>query len=795
MRLSYNWLKSYVDLSGVTPTELAEAITACGLEVEGIETVASGTKLVIGYVESCIDHPDSDHLHLCQVNVGSDTRQVVCGAPNVAGGQKVIVALPGCVLPGGEIKEGVIRNQESKGMICSLSELGVDKKQLTDEQLDGIEVLSPDAQIGNTDVLAYLSLDDSILDVSLTPNRNDCLAMWSMAKEVGAILNREVKLPNYKVDVEEIPSVLQISAETEKCPVFIGKIINNIKIQESPKWIKDALQGAGVKAINNVVDISNLVMLETGQPLHFYDLAKVPAKQISVIQGCKEPYTALDGVEYKIQPDDIMISTDGHVIGIAGIMGGDDSKIDENTQGIIIEAAIFDAVCVRNTARRLNLPTEAATHFIKGVEPLAGVKAVERSLQLLLEYADANGIEETIVAGSIDDKQTVIKVTLSKVNKILGTNFTMDEAIEPLTRLDLNPIVANDEITVTIPSYRTDLKIAEDIIEEIIRIRGFDNITSTLPVMEATVGTLVENGKTRRTIKNILTGNGLSEIITYSLVAKRLIDDAVLPVEGVVEIANPISDERRYYRTSLIPSMLETISFNQARSLTDWGMFEISNVYDGNRQGYEHLAIAISDQVNHSSWQKRTTVGDFYLIKGLIIDLLAKLGISETRITIKENNTDTRNFHPKHSAEIYLGLKLIGVFGEVHPAIQDSKDIDKCVIAELNLSEIYAAKPAKIKYIPVCKFPAVRHDIAILVDNAINAQQIISVIRKHGGKLLVEAEVFDVYQGKGIEEGKKSIAVSLVYQSSEKTLSEQEIVPIQTEILEYLDKELKAQLR
>jgi len=795
MRLSYNWLKSYVDLSGITPKELATAITACGLEVEGIEVMASGTNLVIGYVESCIEHPDSDHLHLCQVNTGNDSRQIVCGAPNVASGQKVIVALPGCILPGGEIKEGVIRNQESKGMICSLAELGVDKRQLTEEQLAGIEVLPADAEVGNVNVLEYLSLDDSILEVSLTPNRNDCLAMWSMAKEVGAILNREVKLPDYQVEIDESSTALRIDTETEKCSVFIGKIINNVTIKESPKWIKDALQGAGVKSINNVVDISNLVMLETGQPLHYYDLAKIPAKQISAVQGCSEPYTALDGIEYKIIPDDIMISTNGHIIGIAGIMGGDDSKIDENTTGIIIEAAIFDAVSVRGTARRLNLPTEAATHFIKGVEPLAGVKAVQRSVQLLVEYANASGIEETIVAGKINDNEVKITVTLAKINRVLGTNFTLEEVVEPLVRLDLNPETTDGEITVTVPSYRPDLKIAEDIIEEIIRIRGFDNISSSLPVMETTVGSLPKNGRTRRSIKSALTGNGLSEIITYSLVSKKHIDESTLPINGVVEIANPISDERRYYRTSLIPSMLETASFNHARSQTSWGMFEIGSVYDGNRQGYEHLAIAISDNINHSSWQKINTTGDFYLLKGLIIDLLAKLGFSESRITIKQNSTDIKNFHPKHSAEIYLGLKLIGVFGEVHPAVRIAKDIDKCVIAELNLDELYSAKPAKVKYVPVCKFPAVTHDIAILVDSSTQAHDIISIVRKQGGKLLVEAEVFDVYQGKGIADGKKSIAVSLVYQSNERTLSENDITPIQNKILEYLEKELNAKLR
>jgi len=795
MRLSYNLLKQYVDLNDVTPKKLADAITSCGLEVEGIEVMASGTKLVIGYVEKCIDHPDSDHLHVCTVNTGTDVRQIVCGAPNVGKGQKVIVALPGCVLPQIEIKAGVIRGQESNGMICSLSELGVDKKQLTEEQLSGIEVLPDDAVVGNTEVLKYLSLDDTILDVGLTPNRNDCLAMWSMAKEVGAILNREVKIPNYSYSVEESITNLVIKSETEKCPLFIGKIINELEIKESPKWIKDALQGAGIKAINNVVDISNLVMLETGQPLHFYDLAKIPEKEITVVQGLEESYTALDGIEYNIKPNDIMISTDGKAIGIAGIMGGDDSKIDESTKGIIIEAALFDAVCIRNTSRRLNLQTEAAMHFTKGVEPLAGVKAVERSVQLLLEYASAKGIEKTVVCGKVNDELTKVSVSLKKVNAVLGTNFTIEEAIEPLKRLDFNPTVDGDIIISTIPTYRTDIKIAEDIIEEIIRIRGFEHISSTLPVMPTIVGTLPHNTANRRQIKSLLNGLGLNEIITYSLVSHRHIAGAIFAMKTPVELSNPMSDERRYYRTALLPSMLDTIAFNNARSQSNWGMYETGAVFDNDGSVQERLTIAFSNYMSLSRWQKVGEVGDFFNMKGKILGIFEMLGFNESRITFKVNEVDKDNFHPLHSATVYLGKDLLGIFGEVHPSIVSERGIEKCMIAELDLSLLYASKPSRIKYTPVGKYPSVTHDIAILVDETVSADAIVSTIRKYGGKLLQSAEIFDVYQGKGIEESKKSVAISLVYQSLERTLSEQDITPVQEEILAGLDKALAAQLR
>lgn len=477
MRVTYNWLKQYMDLSDITPEQIAEIMTRGGLEVEGMEKVASGSDLVIGKVLECVPHPDSDHLHVCQVDTGDTVRQIVCGAPNVAAGQKVIVALPGCILPGGEIKSGVIRGQKSDGMICALFELGVDKKQLTEKQLSGIEELPEDAEVGNREVLKYLNLDDIIFDVSLTPNRADCLSIWALAKEVGALLNKKVALPDYSYETETVPATFKLSSETEKCPLFEGKIINHVVIKPSPKWLQDLLHSAGVKAINNVVDISNFVMLETGQPLHFYDLAKIPLREITVKTGLEETYTALDGIDYQIKPEDIMITTGGKAIGIAGIMGGDDSKIDDETKGIIIEAATFSNVQIRNTARRLGLDTEASQHFSKGIDPLGGHKAVERSVQLLLELAEASGIEETVLCGDPSFEPIVIDAPVNKINGLLATKFTAEQVESVFERLDFHPEkVSDDIIRVTIPSYRRDIKVWQDLSEEVVRMLGYENI-------------------------------------------------------------------------------------------------------------------------------------------------------------------------------------------------------------------------------------------------------------------------------------------------------------------------------
>ena len=381
MRISRKWFNQFMDVQDLSIEEMAKRITDAGFEVEGIEHLSQGTNLVIGHVETCTEHPDSDHLHCTTVNVGNEVVNIVCGAPNVAAGQNVIVALPGAVLPGGEIKNGVIRGVESNGMICSLLELGVDPASLDDDQKSGIEVLPADAPVGNTDPLGYLGLDDEVLDIGLTPNRNDCLAAFNMAKEAGAILNREVKLPKYEgaSDVGT-PSNLHVESTTSKCPLFYGKVINHLTIKESPKWMKELLAASGVKSINNIVDISNIVMLETGQPMHFYDAKSLPSQSIVVADGFDEEYTALDGVTYKLQPEDIVITNQGKPIGIAGVMGGDDSKILDTTDSIIIECAIFDHVAIRNTARRLNLSTEASVRYQKGIEPLASKKALDRSI-------------------------------------------------------------------------------------------------------------------------------------------------------------------------------------------------------------------------------------------------------------------------------------------------------------------------------------------------------------------------------------------------------------------------------
>lgn len=800
MNISKKWLSQYIELEDLSIEEIADKITTAGSEVEGIERMSEGTNLIIGEVLSCEDHPDSDHLHVCKVNLGNSVEQIVCGAPNVAANQKVIVAKVGAKLPGGEIKAGVIRGQESNGMICSLLELGVDPHSLSEESKNGIEILDNDAPVGNENPLAYLGLDDAILDVGLTPNRNDCMAAWSMAKETGAVLNRKVTLPNCENAANcGSKGKLKVSSTTAKCPLFLGKVINSVTIKESPKWMKELLRAAGMKSINNVVDISNIVMLETGQPLHFYNIDAIPSQEITVKDQLDCTYTALDGIDYKIEADDIMITSEDKPIGIAGIMGGNDSKIEDDTKGIIIEAAIFHHVSIRNTSRRLNLGTDASVRYQKGIEPLATFKAMDRAVQLLIEYADAKDLEETVQFGDNQYTPTEFLVNLQNINQLLGTDFEEEEVIDVLNRLDLQPKKEGNDIHVCIPSYRTDLAIEQDIAEEIIRIIGYDRLPSTMPLMEATVGALDDRQVLRRRLRSTLINLGYSENETYTLVSQRHIDKGVQPLENPIALASPMSEDRKYVRSSILPSLLESIAYNQARSIKDLAFFEISNVY-GKDKVEERLAITMCGNLQKSRWQKVAINSDFYTIKGLIQSVMANLGFDQKRIIFKENTADVEHFHPYQSAVVYLGKEQLGIIGRIHPLMAKEFNVtNDVIIGELSLEVVLKNKAAKVRFKPLSKYPSITRDLAFVVDETVPAQQILASIEKNGKlekeTIITDIEVFDVYTGEHVEKGQKSIALSITFQANDRTLKDNEINDVHQAILHALEKDVQAKLR
>ena len=799
MRISRKWFNQYMDVQDLSIEEIAKKVTDAGFEVEGIEYLSQGTNLVIGHVETCVDHPDSDHLHCTTVNVGDEVLNIVCGAPNVAAGQNVIVAKDGAKLPGGEIKKGVIRGQESNGMICSLLELGVDASSLTDAQKSGIEVLPEDAPIGNTDPLGYLGLDDEILEIGLTPNRNDCLAGFNMVKEAGAILNRPVTLPEYDGASDcGTPSNLHVASKTEKCPLYYGKLINHLEIGPSPKWMKELLAASGVKSINNIVDISNIVMLETGQPMHFYDAKAIPAHSIEVEDGFHEEYTALDGITYQLEPEDIVITNQGKPIGIAGIMGGDDSKILDTTDSIIIECAIFDHVAIRNTARRLNLSTEASVRYQKGIEPLASKKALDRAVQLLIEYAGASGIEETVQYGKVPYEPKTITCTLKAMNNRLGTDFGLDEVLDVFKRLDFTPVVEGENITCHIPSSRTDMEGMADLSEEVIRMLGYDRLPSTLPMMPMTEGKLTYKQSLIREARAYLCAQGLQDCLTYTLVSTDKKDNAIFNNDEAIELASPMSEERRWIRTSVLPSLLDTVAYNHARNIKNVNVFELSDVA-GVSGAKMHLAIAMSGVLQQTRWTNDTTPSDFYTIKGLVEAFLDRIGIASQRVSFKENDLDVTHFHPYRSAKIMIGKDCVGILGQIHPQYGKDVDVSDAVMAEIDVDGLIATKKSKIKFTPVSKYPSVQRDLAFVLDRQMPVQKVVDTILKQGrlNKELVirDVEVFDVYEGEHVKETEKSVALSITFQSDSHTLNEDEINTVFEAIMEHIQKDCDAQLR
>lgn len=787
MLLSKKLLSRYVDLEGITSQTLADVLTNAGHEVEGIAQLVQGTDLVVGYVESCEKHPDSDHLNITQVNIGSQTLQIVCGASNVAKGQYVVVAQNGSVLPEMTLKPTSIRGVESNGMICSLSELGVAEKFQTETQKDGIVVLDK-AELGSDPRIA-LGLDDEILDVSQTPNRSDFLSIFSIAREVSALLERSLNLPEIKEDSHNKETKLKVSSQTDKSPFFLGKVINSVTIKESPAWIREALIGSNIKPINNVVDISNLVMLETGQPMHFYDIDFLKVQDLSVRSDLEGNYEGLDNVEYAIQKGDALIMNQDTPVGIAGIIGLGNSMIQDSTKGIIIEVARFDHVSVRKTASRLGMSTEASQRFSKPMDPMAAQMAMDRAVALLIEYAQAQELEATVQYGSLEEEAKTIEITQKKINDYLGTQLELDLILNVFERLNLRPEIKGEVIHTQIPSYRRDLFIAEDLIEEVIRVVGYDVLYATLPKMDLTLGNLNENQLRTRLIEKVLLGQGLDQINSYTLVSKEM-TQGLNALENPVKLMSPMSDKRTHLRTYLYPSMMEVLAYNNAHSRKDLFFFEISKIYqEGASQ--ERLGLIGSGSLFDKNWNDAEIKINFFTLKGILMNLFETLGYSAQRFDFVVEGLENSYLHPYKSAKILINRKEVGYIGHIHPnSLEDLKD---AVYAEINLDLLASLKSGSIKASPISKYPQVKRDLAILVNKDVLVKDLSMIIQKAARKLLVDLNVFDVFTSEKLE-GKKSIAFELTF-GSNRTLDVNEISDIMELITNELTSKYDASIR
>ena len=794
MLASLHLLNKYVKVDDQDPAELAEKITRIGLEVEGQGPLAKGTKLVVGYVKECIEHPNSDHLHICQVETApGEVRQIVCGAPNVAAGEKVIVALPGCELEGGKISSGAIRGEQSDGMICSIAELGLDNRLLKEEDKAGIHVLPEDAPVG-TEALSYLGLDDYILDIGLTPNRADCMAMQSLAYEAAAVLGRKVTLPEIKKHPEE-KSEIKVHVETPLCSFFGAKLVKGVTTKESPKWMQNALLASGIKPINNIVDISNFVMVETGQPIHMYDYDKLAKKAFVIKTGFNQKAVLLDENEYDILPEDVIVSTDDGIGCVAGVMGGNDTKIDENTKNIVIEAATFDGAALRNTARRMNLLTDASQHYIKGaIDTMSSLKVLDRCTDLLVQFADAETIYETVHT-PLDETRRTVTIELSRVNGLLGTSLTVKEVSDIFDSLCFEYTLEDELFTVTVPTYRNDITMDADLVEEVARIYGYDNLPTTLPVMNMTDGVLTPKQSKEQLIRHTLVDLGLHETLTYTLTSEATVNEFNLfhSLDNTVKLMSPLGEERSAARKSLIGSLLQTIHYNNAHSNKDVNIFEIANTYSDKE--VSNLAIAVSGDYVNVPWMGKKEAVDFYLVKGFVETLFKKLCIEESRYTFEKVEADNKDFHPGRSGYIKMGKEIVGVIGQVHPAKAKAYEVNDTYVAELNLTAILALRTRALKFKAIPLYPAVSRDIALVVDSKVPAADVVKTIKRASKQLVKSAEVFDVYEGEHMEEGKKSLAISLLFQDPSRTLDDATINSAMEKILEACKKDHNAVLR
>lgn len=788
--INLNWVKDYIDISDQDLKELATKITTAGINVEKVITNHIDN-LVIGEIVECVDHPDSDHLHVCQVKIDTEkVVQIVCGAPNARSGIKVIVALPGAILPGDfVIKPSKIRGVESCGMMCALYELGLEEQ--TEEAYNkGICELDESAVVGS-DPLKFLDLDDTLYELDIHKHRNnDCYYHIGFAYEIAAILNRKVTLPNieYNEVSDNINNHITLDVKTEKCPYYTAKMVRNVKVSESPDFIKKRLQSVGIRSINNVVDISNYVMLEYGQPLHFFDKKKLGNHILVRCAENDEKITTLDSNERILKENDIVITDGEKSVCIAGVMGGENTEVDQDTTEILIEAAIFDPVSIRYTAANLDLRSEASIRYGKGLNYEYTDMALDRACELLEKYASAEVLEGKIIHDKVDKTEKKVEFTKDEVNKLLGITISEEDMKKELSRLDFPYEIVDNKFIVTIPRRRLDIEAyVNDIAEEVGRLYGYQNLSSTLPTVPIKRGEYIGDVKYRKEISKRLRRLGLSEAKTYTLTSPEMASKFNYENKEKVVLPNPMSVDKSICRTSIIPSLLNVYDYNKKRKVNDVFIYEIAKTYDSSYNEESKVAGLLKGDYISNGWDFRKKV-DFYIVKGIVEDLLDYMGF-KNRYSFSTDNLCS-DMHNGMSANILLDRKVIGIIGRVHPSICK----DPVFVFELSLQALMSKiKPLKYKEAP--KYPSICKDAAFIFDKNITSGDVINTIRRCGGRILESINVFDVYTGDKISEDKKSIAFNLVFMDRTRTLTDEEVGEQFNKIIEKVCNEYNAQLR
>lgn len=810
MQVSIKWLKDYIDFTE-TPEQLADKLTMAGIPVENVVDPGEGLeKVVTGRIEKLEPHQNSDHLQICTMNVGlAENIIIVTGAQNVAEGQVVPVAMVGAHLPNGmKISKGKLRGVASNGMLCSAQELKLDLEKLPEEQKTGIFILPSDTPVG-IPAKDVLGLNDVVLEFELTANRADCFSVFGLVREIAAITGNKPHFPEIKVNEDDNTKLNDIFsveiADPDLCSRFSTRMLKNVKIGPSPEWMQQRLEGAGIRSINNVVDVTNFVMIELGHPMHAYDYDKITGKKLIARRAVEgEELHTLDDTSRKAKGEMLVIADSEKAAGLAGIMGGFETEITNTTTTVVLESADFYGPCIRRTARACGLSSEASGRFERGVDSETTIKALDRAAQLLQEMGACTVCEGIVDVYPNPKQANYVTFTPEQINNHLGTNIAKDVMLNIITSVGFDVTKdENDEITVKVPSWRNDVTCMADISEEIARLHGFDKIKSTLPNGVSMQGTQSAKQTFIDKVKASLSSQGLYETISFALTNEETFNKLNIPQDSplrkAVPIMNPLSDEYPLVRTTLLSSIFDNLARNLARKNDDVALFEVGSVFFPKALPVTELpdevvkiAGAITGRRNAQGWNQANDMVDFYDAKGIIEELLANLRV--TRYTVEAGTHYA--MHPGKTALFKKGRDVIATVGEVHPAVLSAYGITKPVyIFELDATTVmkYMAKDLKYKALP--KYPATSRDLAMLVDVEVNAADIEKAMTKAAGQNLTQITLFDVYTGKQVEEGKKSLAFSLTFQSNDKTLTDAEIDPAIEKIVAKLQKDFNANLR
>ena len=805
MKVSLSWLKDYVTID-VDVVKLAEALTMVGLEVDAlVDRYAYLDRVVVGHIVEIAPHSNAHTLSVCRVDVGNGIRPVVCGATNIKQGDLVPIALPGAQLPSGHtIQVGEIRGQVSEGMLCSEAELAVG----TDSS--GI-LLLPGTATPGIGVAAALGLSDTIIEFDLTPNRSDCLSVIGIAREVAAILKTSLRYPRLKLPpgetpIEKITSV--IIESPDHCPRYAARVVLDVQIGESPSWLQERLHSVGLRAINNVVDVTNFVLMEMGQPLHAFDFDRLAEHRI-VVRTAREgqAFTTLDGAERTLNSDMLMICDGKGPVALAGIMGGLESEIEDDTRSVLIESAYFDPITIRRTAKRLGVNTESSYRFERGVDPEGITKALDRAAQLMVETAGGK-----LASGVIDNyprpiPERVIEVSVKRTNRLLGSRLNQEEVISYLKSVELNVApLDKDRLRVVVPTFRVDIERPEDLMEEVARLRGYDQIPTTHPLSHVVASPQDKKLECRSRLREILTGCGFSEIVTYSFIGKDACNKLLLPDNDprrqMVSILNPLTEDQAVMRTSLVPGLLATMYRNSTQRNEDLRIFELGKIFlspptadrDELPEEVQMISGLWTGARYDRTWHLKGEKVDFYDIKGIVDSVCAGLNIKGLRYTPLDS-ADFPYLRLGHTAEVYAGDELLGAVGELtHEVLQNFELKQPAYCFDLNFDRLVHCMTEKKRARPISRFPATTRDVALIVDDSIEAQGVLDYIDGLGEELIGRVEIFDVYKGPPISRGKKSLALRFTYRSYERSLTDSEVNRIHETMTQKVLKQFNAQL-